>query len=62
MEYEFFPRKDDRGTTFKEQEFPTIGSVVEIEDCNEPSSSLTLSAYADTPTPPSHSIDLSLKL
>lgn len=62
MEYEFFPRKDDRGTTFKEQEFPTIGSVVEI-GCNEPSSSsLTLSAYGDTPTAPSHSIDLSLKL
>ncbi|KAK7401867.1 hypothetical protein VNO78_13697 [Psophocarpus tetragonolobus] len=56
MEYEFFPGKDGRGTTSKELELPTIGSV-SIGDGE--ASSIAAATYGDSA---SNSIDLSLKL
>ncbi|RDX81994.1 hypothetical protein CR513_37265, partial [Mucuna pruriens] len=55
MEYEFFPGKDGRGTTSKELELLTIGSVA----VGGEASSITATAYGDSA---SNSIDLSLKL
>ncbi|XP_022632671.1 protein SPOROCYTELESS [Vigna radiata var. radiata] len=56
MEYEFFPGKDGRGTTPKELELPTIGSVAVG---GGEASSITAAAYGDSA---SNYIDLSLKL
>jgi len=56
MEYEFFPGKDGRGTTSKELEFPTTGSVAVGSG---EASSITAAAYGDSA---SNYIDLSLKL
>ncbi|KAK7272487.1 hypothetical protein RJT34_29107 [Clitoria ternatea] len=56
MEYEFFPGKDGMGTTSKELELATIGSVAAV---GGEASSITVTPYGDSA---SNSIDLSLKL
>uniref|UniRef100_A0A0R0GVC1 Uncharacterized protein n=1 Tax=Glycine max TaxID=3847 RepID=A0A0R0GVC1_SOYBN len=56
MEYEFFPGKDGSGTTSKELELPSIGSV---SVGGGEASSITVAAYGDSA---SNYVDLSLRL
>ena len=56
MEYEFFPGKDGSGTTSKELELPSIGSV---SVGGGEASSITAAAYGDSA---SNYVDLSLRL
>lgn len=61
MEYEFFPRKDERGTVFKEQEFPTIDFGFG-EASSSSSITVNTTTYGGDSSNAYDSIDLSLKL